>query len=212
MYISPRLKIISNFILSIFYFLIIFRLFRNKSQCHWKKLTNSQCNKEMENFIQAYLRIRTQETVCQKTVLKRLRRRSVYVWFGSRGTCSQTHILVEGYCYLKGTDNLVNSFSALLSTGRGKKLGSWKCLLEISNYLRVSSFSSQSTKRLILTFTLDSFPGVLYCRSTTAMTNDLILVELEGGPHSLFYNPFPFGLNFVQGFGKWFMANWSHDA
>ena len=35
----------------------------------------------------------------------------------------------------------------------------------------------------------------------TAVANVLILVELDNGPHSLFYNPFPFSLNFDQGLG-----------
>ena len=38
-----------------------------------------------------------------------------------------------------------------------------------------------------------------YCRSATAVASDLILVELDGGQHSLFYNPLPFDLNFNQG-------------
>ena len=33
----------------------------------------------------------------------------------------------------------------------------------------------------------------------TAVANDLILVQLNEGRHSLFYNPFSFGLNFKQG-------------
>ena len=33
------------------------------------------------------------------------------------------------------------------------------------------------------------------------MANDLILVEMDGRQHSLFYNPFPFDLNFNQGLG-----------
>ena len=37
--------------------------------------------------------------------------------------------------------------------------------------------------------------------SATAVANDLILVELDDGQHSLFYNPFPSGLNFSQGLG-----------
>ena len=49
--------------------------------------------------------------------------------------------------------------------------------------------------------------GILYCRYisgyiiATAMTNDLVITELAGGQHSLFYSPFPFALNFNQGLG-----------
>lgn len=35
----------------------------------------------------------------------------------------------------------------------------------------------------------------------TAVANDLILVQLNDGQHSLFYNPLSFGLNFKQGLG-----------
>ena len=39
----------------------------------------------------------------------------------------------------------------------------------------------------------------VYYRLVTAVANGLILIKLDGGQHSLFYNPFPFGLNFDQG-------------
>ena len=39
------------------------------------------------------------------------------------------------------------------------------------------------------------------CIVATTVDNDLILVELEGGQHSLVYNPFPFDLNFNQSLG-----------
>ena len=38
-------------------------------------------------------------------------------------------------------------------------------------------------------------------RSVTAVANDLILVEMIVGNTFCFYSPFPFGLNFDQGFG-----------
>ena len=34
------------------------------------------------------------------------------------------------------------------------------------------------------------------------MANDLVLIELAGGQHSLFYNPFPFALNLDQSLGS----------
>ena len=40
---------------------------------------------------------------------------------------------------------------------------------------------------------------MLYYRSVTAVGSDLILVELDDGQHSLFYNPFPFGFNVNRG-------------
>ena len=40
-----------------------------------------------------------------------------------------------------------------------------------------------------------------YCRSATAVANDLILVELDGRQHSLFYSPLSLGLNFNQVLG-----------
>ena len=43
--------------------------------------------------------------------------------------------------------------------------------------------------------------GCIVCTSANTVTNDLILVELDGGQQSLFYNPLPFGLNFNQGLG-----------
>ena len=56
----------------------------------------------------------------------------MYIWFWWRGTCSQAFILVEGYCYLRGTDILVNGFSAFLSMRRWKNqmhnIFSWKYL------------------------------------------------------------------------------------
>ena len=48
----------------------------------------------------------------------------------------------------------------------------------------------------------------MYCRSAAA--NDLILVGVDSGQHSLFYNSFPFGLNFKPRFGRHFMTNLSH--
>ena len=39
------------------------------------------------------------------------------------------------------------------------------------------------------------------CKSVTIVTNDSIPVELDGGEHSLFYNSFPFDLNFNQSSG-----------
>ena len=39
-------------------------------------------------------------------------------------------------------------------------------------------------------------------RLVTAVANGLILIKLGGGQHSLFYNPFTFGLNFDQGWGS----------
>ena len=48
-----------------------------------KKLINSQSNKEMENFIQANLRIITQETVFQKA----LRSKHSYIIWGDKGLC-----------------------------------------------------------------------------------------------------------------------------
>jgi len=53
---------------------------------------------------------------------------------------------------------------------------------------------SQSTECLILIF-------ALCCCSATAVAEDLILVELDGELHSLFHNPFSFGLNFDQALG-----------
>ena len=63
-------------------------------------------------------------------------RRSVDMWFWRRVTCSQAHILVEGYCKSRGTGLSVNEFSAFLSVGRCKNLDLWNFLLKISNYLR----------------------------------------------------------------------------
>ena len=41
----------------------------------------------------------------------------------------------------------------------------------------------------------------------TAVANDLVLVELAGGQHSLFYNPLPF-TQFQPRFGRHFVTNW----
>ena len=46
-----------------------------------------------------------------------------------KGVCNQAHILVENYCWSQGTVILVNDFSAFLSMGRCRKLGSQKSLL-----------------------------------------------------------------------------------
>ena len=60
-------------------------------------------------------------------------------------------------------------------------------------------FPEQSRECLILIFSLNSCQGG--CSSVTAVANVLFLVELGGEQHSLFYNPFPFGLNFNQVLG-----------
>ena len=52
------------------------------------------------------------------------------------------------------------------------------------------------------THTPNSFQCVLFLSGCIAsVASDLILVELDGGQQSLFYNPFPFGLNFSQSLG-----------
>ena len=57
------------------------------------------------------------------------------------------------------------------------------------------SFSS------VLSASIWSSPWIdfrVYYRLVTAVANGLILIKLDGGQHSLFYNPFHFGLNFDQ--------------
>ena len=49
---------------------------------------------------------------------------------------------------------------------------------------------------------LPRIPFKMSCRSAAAVASDLILVALDGGQYSLFYNPFPFSLNFDQGLGS----------
>ena len=39
------------------------------------------------------------------------------------------------------------------------------------------------------------------CGSSSAVGDDLVLMELDGGQHSLFDKPLPFGLSFDQGLG-----------
>ena len=76
----------------------------------------------MENFIPVKLRIITQEPVPQGALkTSESQGGGQYICgFGEGNTCNQAHILVEGFCWSKGTDILmvVNGFSAFLSMGR----------------------------------------------------------------------------------------------
>ena len=109
-------------------------------------------------------------------------KRPGYMWFWQRGTCSQAHILVKGYCYSQGTDSLVNGVSAFLSMRRCEKLDSKNFLLKISDDLRASSASfprAQSASSWLLPW----IPFRVYCRSVTTVATDLTRVELDSGQH-----------------------------
>ena len=112
-------------------------------------------------------------------------------WMGN-----QTHILVEGHCYLKGKFMLVNGFSAFLNIG---KRHDHKFSLE-NIYLRASSVIFHRAQSVSSWSSL-WIPFQMYCRSATAVANDWILVELDDGQHSSFYIPLPFCLNFNQTLG-----------
>ena len=77
-----------------------------------------------------------------------------------KGLRAIKYILVEGCYNLVGADILLNGFSAFLSMGRCKKLGSQNFLLK---YLSEGQFCqfSESTKCLILLLALNSFQSVL---------------------------------------------------
>ena len=129
------------------------------------------------------------------------------MWFWWRGTCHQACILVEGDCYSRGPDIFISGFSAFLSVGRCRKLGSWDSLLKrLKNYLGTNSTSFPRAQNA----SSWSSPWIsfrVYCRSTTAVANDLVLVELAGGHHSLFYSPIPF-TQFQPRFGWHFVTNY----
>ena len=120
----------------------------------------------------------------------------VILW---EGTCNQALILAEGYCYLRGTGIFINHFSAFISMGRCKKLGSQN-LHKILNYMRASSVDFPRAQSA-LSWPSPWIPVGRYCRSVTTLANNLILVKLDGGQLSVFYNPFPLGVKFDQGLG-----------
>ena len=94
---------------------------------------------------------------------------------------SSTH-LGKIYCFSQGGDILVNGFSAPLSMGRWRKLGSWNSPASFPRAQSASCWSSQWTSFRI------------YHGSVTEAADDLIL-KLG----NILYNPFPFYLNFNQG-------------
>ena len=67
-------------------------------------------------------------------------------------------------------------------------------------YLRASSVSFPGTQSAS-SWSSPWIPFKVYYRTVTAVADDLILVELDGGQHSIFYNLLSLGLNFNQGLG-----------
>ena len=114
-----------------------------------------------------------------------------------KGYMQSTHILVEGnFLYSRGIDILVvlELFKVWEDGGNWvHKIFSWKYLR--ASFASIPRVQSASTRSLLwISFRV-------YCSSATAVTNDLILIELDRGQYSLFYNSLPFGLNVDQVLG-----------
>ena len=92
-----------------------------------EKLIISQSKKKMENFIWPNLRIITWQTYRKiRGLLRRGKGKGQNIYDFGKGVhaIKMVHILVEGYYCSRGTDILVNGFSASLSMGTCEKLGS----------------------------------------------------------------------------------------
>ena len=87
---------------------------------------------------------------------------------------------------LLAKNGYLECFSAFLSMGKVQETGFIK-LLKIPHYLSTGSASFPTEQ--------NASPLV------TTEAKDLILVELDGGRHSSFYNPHPLGTNCDQGLG-----------
>ena len=99
---------------------------------------------------------------------------------------------------------LVNGFSAFLSMRRCKELGS-QSLLKIAIAGQVLPVCPEhKVPHLVLG---PDFFSQMFCRSVTAGTDALGVIELDGGQHSSFYNLLPFSLNF---FISLFFAFYGH--
>lgn len=113
-----------------------------------------------------------------------------------KGVHAIEHISQYRVVQVQGTDILVNSFSTFLSVGRCKNMGS-ENFSPKNIYLKVCSPSSPRGQSA-------SSWALLWIPFNSTVCERLlwlwfILVELDGGQHSLFYNPFPFRLNCNQG-------------
>lgn len=87
---------------------------------------------------------------------------------------------------------LSNDYSAFLTMRKTQEFGFMKFFPEIHLSKGLFLLFSQSTEALTIYFILNSFQ---HARRTTAVANDLSLVQLDGGQHSLFYSAFITSVN-----------------